>query len=87
MHSACAAPQDVEDGKLRLIPTRSREGEGLTVYEPAARMMYALPALTDREQAALAAGSAQAGAAAGEVSAGGGYAAASGARSVGASVG
>lgn len=60
VHSACAAPQDVEDGKLRLIPTRSREGEGLTVYEPAARMMYALPALTDREQAALAAGSAQA---------------------------
>ena len=28
------------------------------MYEPAARMMYALPALTDREQAALAAGSA-----------------------------
>ena len=32
----------------------------MTVYEPAARMMYALPALTDREQAALAAGSAEA---------------------------
>ncbi|HEI9785621.1 TPA: hypothetical protein SLN38_005160, partial [Serratia marcescens] len=42
VHGACAAPQDVDDGKLRLIPTRSREGEGLTVYEPAARMMYAL---------------------------------------------
>ncbi|MGK0664034.1 hypothetical protein [Serratia marcescens] len=60
VHGACAAPQDVDDGKLRLIPTRSREGEGLTVYEPAARMMYALPALTDREQDALAAGSAEA---------------------------
>lgn len=60
VHSACAAPQDVDGGKLRLIPTRSREGEGVTVYEPAARMMYALPALTDREQAALAAGSAEA---------------------------
>lgn len=60
VHGACAAPQDVDSGKLRLIPTRSREGEGLTVYEPAARAMYALPALTDREQEALAAGAAEA---------------------------
>ncbi|MGP2706613.1 hypothetical protein ACTVM8_27305, partial [Serratia marcescens] len=60
VHGACAAPQDVDDGKLRLIPTRSREGEELTVYEPAARAMYALPALTDRELGALAAGSVEA---------------------------
>ena len=60
VHGACAAPQDVDGGKLRLIPTRSREGEELTVYEPAARAMYALPALTDREQEALAAGAAEA---------------------------
>lgn len=60
VHGACAEPQDVDGGRLRLIPTRSREGEGLTVYEPAARVMYALPALTDREQGALAAGSAEA---------------------------
>ncbi|OKB68245.1 hypothetical protein BHU62_03300 [Serratia marcescens] len=60
VHGACAAPQDVDGGKLRLIPTRSRQGEGLTVYEPAARMMYALPALADLEQEALAAGTGEA---------------------------
>lgn len=60
VHGACAAPQDVDGGRLRLIPTRSREGEGLTVYEPAARAMYALPALTDRELEAVAGGSAEA---------------------------
>ena len=48
VHSACGAPLDLDDGKLRLIPTRSRQGQGLTLYIPAEKLMYDMPGITDK---------------------------------------
>ncbi|WP_375056862.1 hypothetical protein [Zobellella sp. DQSA1] len=58
--SASAWPQDVAGGELRLIPARSREGTFFNVYEPAKRTLYTLGADARIDEAALAAGAADA---------------------------